>query len=215
MSEEAIDRLPELRDGEVPTQDDSAARRQARNLQQRDLSFRRDLEERAVTVWAGQEIAAVDRRLAEADQLMKGSDYAAAEAAYTEVLNDLQGLADRAADELELALESGSRALAEGDAETAREQFEIAGRIDPGNALAERGRSRADTLDEVRGFLGLGMDEERAGRDEAARDHYARAAALDPLSAEAQTALANVEERIGQDRFAHWMSQGLAALKGR
>jgi tetratricopeptide (TPR) repeat protein len=194
-------------------QNAAAARREARDLMQRALPLRRTLGERGVESWGGEALAAVEHDLARGDEAMGAADYYSARDAYIEALRGLETLDSLALDRLENALRDGSQALSGWDASGATDAFELALLIDPDNEIARRGHRRAQNLDEVRRLLQEGAAAESAARLEEAARLYSRAAALDPLSLEAQQASARVAAQVSDERFAEAMSRGLAELK--
>ena len=93
---------------------------------------------------------------------------------------------------VENALRRGREALAAGDAGAASEAFALADSVDPGNAAAAEGASRAAVLDDVLALVADGRRREKRGDLIGAEVSYRRAAELDTASREAAAALEQV-----------------------
>ena len=117
-----------------------------------------------------------------------------------------------AAVQLRAALKAGAAALEAGDAATARQQFERAMAIAPGNPAARRGLERAAALPELRRLLAEAALLEQQGQADAAAAAYRKALQLDRDAALARAALERLEAQRTGSAFAAAMAQGLDAL---
>ena len=185
----------------------------ARDALQRATEFRDRLQERSVNVWAPEEFGAALELLERADRQLALGAYAEAEQDYDEAIRRFEAIAGSGPEILREALERGRLALAAGDAGGAAEAFMLALTLEPGSNAAASGLKRAEVLDEVMALLVDGAISEREGRAREAEQSYRQAVGLDPMSSEAQQALARVQSRISSDAFSGVMSAGLEALE--
>jgi len=178
----------------------------------RAAGLRQDLEERAVPLWGDENYPAALEHLQLAAESSSKGDASAAQQLYGEALALLESVDRRSLEVLQGSLDAGRRALQEGDGIAAGASFSLALRIAPDHKAAATGLRRAEVLDQVLAVLADGLRDERAGRLQEALEIYSRATTLDPLSPTAQAALARVQGRLGDNRFAAAMSAGLEAL---
>jgi tetratricopeptide (TPR) repeat protein len=171
------------------------------------------LEKRAAIQWAAQDFATAKATAAEADKKFATRAYPAARVDYENALDRLQRVADRAAAELSTQLDKGTAALTAGQSLAAREAFELALKIDPKSAAADRGLKRARVLDEVVALVTAATNDERAGKLAGAAQLYEQAVKLDPETAAARDGLARVRGRVANDEFATAMSLGLKHIE--
>ncbi len=148
----------------------------------------------------------------EAEDAMIADDPARALVALERGLGLLREIDAETPQALANALEAGAEALERGNGVAAREHFEVALAIDPDDARAQRGLARVESLAEVLAEMAKG--EEREGRSEwdAARAAYARALELDPEWKPAAAAVARIDRRLADARFARELSKGRQAL---
>ncbi|HXV77158.1 MAG TPA: tetratricopeptide repeat protein, partial [Candidatus Polarisedimenticolaceae bacterium] len=189
------------------------ARQQAERERQTVRELSDALDAKAVGRWGGVALADAARRIDTADARLRDGDYLDAATGYREATARLRELDARSTDVLRRALEDGERALAAGDAAGATAAFDLALAIAPEDGTAGQGSRRAGVLDRLTELLDEGYDAERAGELEVAERRYREALELDSLSRPAGEALARIESRLRDDRFAGFMSDGLAALE--
>ena len=170
------------------------------------------LEARAAGTWGGEPFARGKRSLADADAAFGLRDYDAALARLRSADADFVATEQSAAVQLRAALTAGAAALEAGDAATARQQFERAIAIEPGNPAARRGLERAVALPEVRRLLAEAALLEQQGQADAAAAAYRKALQLDRDAAPARAALERLEAQRTGSAFAAAMAQGLDAL---
>ena len=113
------------------------------------------------------------------------------------------------------ALVQGDQALSQNQGEVAKRHFNLALAIDSHNRRALEGLKRAGTLGELFALLETGGHFEAANRLQAAEQAYRQAATLDPLSAEAASALQRITERLTEAEFSRQMGQAYALLQSR
>lgn len=84
--------------------------------------------------------------------------------------------------------------------------------LDPDNAAAQAGLSRAANIERVFSLYSEGLQLEEEGQLESARDRFREAAALDPEYPGPQEAIARVEASMVDRRYTRAMSDGYSAL---
>jgi tetratricopeptide (TPR) repeat protein len=188
---------------------------QARAQQElaRVTQLRRQLDARRAAQWGGDVWTRAVASMDEGDEHLAATNYAGADGAYAEAIRMFEAVEARAPGVFARALADGNAALAANDSAAAAAAFELALSLSPDASVAADGLERAGRLDEVAALLDKGKSAERDGDLDGARDRYARAARLDPMSRPAQEALARVTDRIDDAEFAGAMSDGLAALE--
>jgi eukaryotic-like serine/threonine-protein kinase len=173
------------------------------------------LEARAAGAWGGEAFARGKRALTEADAAFGRREHEAALARLRAADADLAATEKLAAEQLRAALSAGAAALEQGDAATARAQFERALQIEPANAVAKRGLERTETIGEVTALLAEARAAEERGEGAVAEVAYRKALALDRDTRAARDGLARLQAQAGSAVFAAAMSQGLDALARR
>ncbi len=173
------------------------------------------LEGKGVALWGGEDYAAVESLAAEGDGALSDNEYTIAEQKYREATKLLSRLDGRTDAVLASSLATGAQALEDGDGDRARTAFAVALSIEPDNAEAKRGMTRAEKVEELFRLLETGQEHELAGRLALAHTDYQSAMHLDPESTRAQAAVARIQEAIADDKFHSAMSQGLQALGRR
>jgi tetratricopeptide (TPR) repeat protein len=173
------------------------------------------LETRSAAVWGGTAFARGKSALSEADAAFGRREHEAALASLRAADADLAATEKLATEQLRAALSAGTAALEQGDAATARGQFERALQIEPGNAVAKRGLERTATLGEVLATLAEARAAEERGDGVAAEAAYRKALALDRDTRAARDGLGRLQAQAGNAAFAAAMSQGLDGLARR
>jgi tetratricopeptide (TPR) repeat protein len=193
----------------------AAVKRDFEELRPTVLRRLEGLEARSAAVWGGAAFARGKRALADADAAFGRREHEAALASLRAADTDLAATEKLAAEQLRSALSGGAAALEQGDAATARAQFERALQIEPGNAVAKRGLERTATLGEVTVLLAEARAAEERGDGAAAEAAYRKALALDRDTRPARDGLARLQAQAGSAAFAAAMSQGLDGLARR
>jgi tetratricopeptide (TPR) repeat protein len=170
------------------------------------------LEAKGVSTWGGEAYRTATAFIAEGDGYRSDRDFASATSAYQESSQQLESLRRLAKQVMNDALAQGKKALSAGDAAAATRAFRLAQAIEPDNSSVSTGLKRAGVLNEVLRLLASGAELERRGDLERAAKTYRQAASLDPLSREAQQALARLDTRFTDEAFKRAMSDGVAAL---
>lgn len=192
--------------------DPAVGEEEARRSLAEALEARQQLAAQGVEQWAGAEIERVGDRIRTGEAAQLAGDFGRAMASYGEARSLLQELSERAPVVLEEALAAGSAALEEGRDEEAVRQFSLAKVIDPENASAARGLSRASHWDEVSALLAAGHRQEEIEQFRDARESYAAALEIDPDSTRAAEGLERVEARLLQLEYSQRMSRATRDL---
>jgi tetratricopeptide (TPR) repeat protein len=182
-------------------------------IQQRFATRLADLEQRGAGIWGGPLFAAAKALAADADAARRAGNLELAQDRAATAERRLERVAAEAKVVLDAQLAEGERALQAGQSAAALQAFELALRIEPGNARATTGRERAGGLDNVLPVL---AEAENA----ATRRDYAAAISLyedvlrrDRANQAAQSGLARVRAAAGNDAYARAIGDALAALR--
>ena len=181
-----------------------------------DIIERQDsLQRQGVEQWAGQDFAEAVASGQGGDAHFRKQDFTEAIRLYEQSADALQALQNRADAVLEQALVQGDQALLQNQGEVAKRHFNLALALDSHNHQALEGLKRTETLGELFALLETGGHFEAANRLQSAEQAYRQALALDPLSAEAASALQRITERLTEAEFSRQMSQAYALLQSR
>ena len=170
------------------------------------------LRDRGAETWAGENVAAAKEELAAGDKDMEAREYVLAMGHFDAVDKTLGEIEQRATEVLKEQLAAGATALTEGRSSDATSAFQLASKIDPKNAVAEKGLKRAKTLDEVLSLIASAERQEADGNIVAAAEDYKKALTLDAEAPGAAAALAAIQARQAGDAFASAMARGFSAL---
>ncbi|MBW2280804.1 MAG: protein kinase [Deltaproteobacteria bacterium] len=192
-----------------------ATQAEVQGLLGRLLNRRRALGERSVETWAADEIADVDESISSGEQAQLASSFDAAAGHYREAGQAIDALEVLAGEVLARALEAGDAALGARDVPEALRQYQLAARVDPGNADAAQGLDDAEALQKVLTLTATGEESEQDGKLEPARDAFSSALQVDPDWEPARTGLARVEERLRASAYEREMALAVSALAGR
>lgn len=208
-----VDVLPEEPQGPVLTAEELAAHRERAEVLLAELLSQQDrLNGLAVAAW-GEDVWETYRQRSRAgDDAYLADAFQDAVLAYAGALEIGEQLLGRSMEIVAAAFSAGNAALNAGQAELAREQFELVLGIDADHAAAEAGLERAESLPDVLELVRQGIELERQGDLEEAAQVFREALGRDPFWAPARSALAAVTTRIDNRRFETLMSQGLAAV---
>jgi eukaryotic-like serine/threonine-protein kinase len=162
--------------------------------------------------WGADAFAAVAQQAGAGDAAFLAADFPAAAEHYAAAAQNVRQLEARAPEALARLLAEGRTALEAGDGAQSKVNFELVLKIDPANAAARAGLTRAAKVAEVVARMTSGEAHETAGRLALALTDYEAALALDPDWRPAQAAVPRVQEQIAADQFQRHMSAGLTAL---
>ncbi|MCH7894291.1 MAG: hypothetical protein IH907_07275 [Proteobacteria bacterium] len=170
------------------------------------------LEDRAVQLWAADEFNAAVERVRSADTMFHNGDYANALNAYRTALEEIDRLTAQVDQVLNAALEAGAQALLDGDPATARQNYELAAAIDPGNRDARQGLSRSATIEQVLALMAVAETKAAAGDLSGAKKTYQELLAIDSQWQPARTALGQLNRELARRSYNGLMSAGFANL---
>jgi tetratricopeptide (TPR) repeat protein len=190
----------------------AASDAEAKRLLAKTLEARQRLEGLGVEHWASAEVERAGDQIAEGESAQLAGDLEKALREYGDAHTLLRELIERAPVALEQALAAGSAALADGRTDQAIRQFSLAQAIDPDNAAAAAGLSRAGHWSEVSALLAAAERHEEIEQFSKARESYAVALEIDPQSKPAAAGLERVESRLAQREYSQRMSRATRAL---
>jgi tetratricopeptide (TPR) repeat protein len=170
------------------------------------------LDARGAGVWGGPDFAAAKTRAAEAVGASDAGSPRIAEQRLNEALRLLGNVELRSSQTLAQQLTAGDRALAAGQGEVAKQAYESARRIDPGNRRASDGLQRTRNLGGVLPLIADGENAEGAKDYARAVQDYSQALSLDPNNIKARAGLDRAHAAFGQDSYAKAIGSGFAAL---
>lgn len=190
-----------------------ALRQETQEILAQMLQAQKNLGKEGVTVWAEKEYNQALQRAEAGDTEYGRQNFVQARDQYAQALVIFTRLLNRVDALFAETVEKGNAALSAGDAERAREAFEVALAIDPLDRAALLGMQRADTLDDVMALVNKGDALLREGQLEAARATYQQALDIDSHSARPRQQLKLSQDRIIDRRFDAAMSSGFTLLE--
>jgi tetratricopeptide (TPR) repeat protein len=176
------------------------------------LQQRSRLEARSAARWGGAEWIAYDELGRTSDQALLADEYAKAVDSYTAALAAGTALLARAEQITASALATARQALQAGNAALAREQYDLVLGIEPDNAEALAGRTRAERLPEALALVARAEELRRQQSLEEAAELYREVLTLDSEWAPARTALEEINAALASQRLETLLSRGYSAL---
>jgi len=170
------------------------------------------LVERAAPEWDAQTYARAAAEHEAGEEAYAQREYVSAREHYEALEPLITRLEQHAGEVLDQRLRAGALALDQGLAAQALPAFQMALKIEPGNAAATRGMKRASTLDEVMAMVTAGERLEKDEQTAAALAQFRKALALDAQAPRAADGVRRIEARLAGDAFAAAMARGYAAL---
>ncbi len=170
------------------------------------------LDARGAGVWGGQAYADAKAREADASGADEAGNTSVAAQKLAEaerLLSEVEQSAPRA---LAAQLASGERALKAGNGAAARQAFDLARLIDPGNSQAADGLQRAQALDHALPLLADGMNAEASHNYSRAVRDYRQVLSHEPRNAPAQAGLKRASAALSAAQYARAVGIGLDAL---
>jgi tetratricopeptide (TPR) repeat protein len=198
-----------------PTDDDAALEKKADELADKHSALAKriqDLDARAAPLWAGTDFAAARKSLDEIGGMLERRKYdsvAAPLASLEKTITEIES-GEQAA--LAAQISEGKRALTAGEFENARQAYETALKIEPGNNAATDGLAKVAAASGVVPTL---ADAENAENDNdlaKAQTLFADVLKRNPGNATATEGLARVRRALAEKQFNAEMGAGLAAL---
>src|SRR5690606_7438940 len=155
---------------------------------------------------AGEHAARGDAHYSKREFARANEEYRRAHAILRELLDRIEPLFAK-------TMAEGTAALERGDAEKAKQSFDLALAIDSLDRAAQEGRARADRIGEVFALIREGDSLANEGRLDEAKAAYAKAAEMDGQLKAPKERLESVNARITEREFRRAMSEGFAMLE--
>lgn len=171
------------------------------------------LEDEGVQLWAPDLLDEIENKAEEGDTFFRAENYAEAVTSFQAAIQILDQLSASVESVRADNLQSGLDALNNSDSNTALAAFEIVLAIEPTNAAAQKGVTRANTLDEVLALVYAAITHEDNTDLQSALLEFKQANSLDPQWAAAANGHVRVKGKIKKRDFNHAMSLGFAALE--
>jgi tetratricopeptide (TPR) repeat protein len=200
-----------------PTEADIASDKKADELtkQHTGLSKRAlELDSHAAAQWGGEEFAAARKSVDDIGALLERRKFEEAQAPLAALDKSLTAIEERRPAALATQIAEGKRALGAGEFENARQAFDTALKIEPGNNEATEWQAKVTSAS---GALPTLADAENAenGKDlPRAQKLFADVLKRNPGNVAATQGLARVKRTMADNDFNAEMGAGLAALNG-
>ena len=188
-------------------------RKEAQDVLAELLTYQTELDALDVVVWGEQEYLASLEQAGIGDEYYRTQDFVLARDFYESGRVGLSSLIDSVSSVIEQTLIEAEQALIELDSAEALTKYTLALLLDPGNQLAQIGKQRALTLDDVTGLLKEADDLVEDGELQQALANYREVLNLDSYNEVAAEEIAAVSLLITEDEFAQIMSSGYVLLQ--
>jgi len=198
-----------------PTDADLATEKKAEELATQHAALAKrveDLDARAAAQWGGDEFAAARRNLDEIGGMLERKNIEAAQAPTVALEKSLTTIEGRVPEALAAQLSEGKRALSAGEFENARQAYDNALKIEPGNNEATEGLGKVVTASGVVPTLADAENAERAGDLQKAQTLFADVLKRNPGNVAATEGVARVRKTVADNEFNAAMGAGLSAL---
>ncbi len=166
-----------------------------------------------VTQWGQEPYAAALEQASLGDEYYRTQEFVSARDSYATSRDELFALIQTVPTVLTRTLIEAQQALDLADSATASDKFSLALLFEPENTIAQIGRRRAESLDEVGVLLREADDLLEDGELERARTIYQRVLALDSRNDSARQKMQETVDLIGENEFSAIMSSGYALLE--
>jgi tetratricopeptide (TPR) repeat protein len=199
----------------APSAAQSASEKQAEEFASQHTELEKrvvELDSRGAAQWGGGEFAAIRKSVDEIGGMLERRKYETVPAAIAALQKSVSDIEARVPAALAAQITEGKRALGAGEFENARQAYDNALKIDPGNKEATEGLARVAT---VSGALPTLADAENAEYSKdlpKSETLFADVLKRNPGNAAATQGLARVRQTIAADKFNAEMGAGLTAL---
>ena len=187
-------------------------RKVAQDVLEKMLDRQFQLEEIAVTKWAGEDFAQAMAMASEGDDYYRNREFESALASYDAGLELMEQLLGQKELALTNAITAGNAAIEVGDSTAAADAFELALAIDPDSQKAQQGLQRAKVLDTVQQLVVKAEQLEEGGSVIEALSVLQQAAGLDPARGSVGHSIARLRAVLDQREFTRRMTAGYQAL---
>ena len=218
ISTQAVQEAP-FRDAQL-----AKARRESQDSLSKLLEKQSFLEKRNVQLWDKSTFELALKHAAEGDLLYRQRNFPEAQTAYQNALSQLSALEQRIPEELSNNLKKGDDAFSQGQAEEAKQFYELVLAIDASNAEAKTGLERTASLDQVLALIAQGnasleqttsnhLEDAQGYSLEDAQGYFQKALELDPVHPEAIKGKETASNLILSRDFNAAMSRGYQSLE--
>lgn len=178
-----------------------------------EIIVRRDrLQEKRVELWGDFEFKQAILLIEDGDQHYQYGEYAKSIASYQSALDGLGSLETAGDEILASAIDEASNAIEASVFSTATRAIELASAMAPENSQIQQISQRVASLPTLIEAMEQGEKYSAVDQLSAAREAFVQAVTVDPQHKKAAAALAKTEQKITQQRFRDFMSQGYKAL---
>ena len=178
-----------------------------------EIIVRRDrLEEERVELWGEFEFKQAMLLIEDGDKYYQYGEYAKSIASYRSALDGLSSLETAGGEILARAIDEASTAIEESVLSTATRAIELASAMAPENTQIQQLSQRVANLPTLIEAMQQGEKYSALDQLSAAREAFIEAVTVDPQHKMAAAALAKTEQKITEQRFRDFMSQGYKAL---
>jgi tetratricopeptide (TPR) repeat protein len=171
-----------------------------------------ELDSRAAAQWGGTDFAAVRKTVDEIGGMLERRRYETVPAAMTELQKQITDIETRIPAALSAQLSEGNRALTAGEFENARQAYDNALKIDPGNKDATDALVKVAAASGVVPTLADAENAEHSQDLPKAQTLFADVLKRNPGNVAATEGLARVKQTISDNQFNAEMGAGLTAL---
>jgi tetratricopeptide (TPR) repeat protein len=198
-----------------PAEDDAATEKKAGELATKHTALSKrisDLDARAAAQWGGADFAAARKSLDDIGGMLERRKINEAQVPLTALDKTLTEIEARVPAALAAQISEGKRALSAGEFENARQAYETALKIEPGNNEASDGLTKVAAASGVVPTLADAENAESAGDLPKAQSLFADVLKRNPGNASATDGLARVRRAMADNAFNAEMGAGLSAL---
>jgi tetratricopeptide (TPR) repeat protein len=198
-----------------PAEDDAATQKKADELAGKHTALSKrisDLDARAAAQWGGADFAAARKSLDDIGGMLERRKINEAQVPLTALDKTLTEIEARVPAALAAQISEGKRALSAGEFENARQAYETALKIEPGNNEASDGLTKVAAASGVVPTLADAENAESAGDLPKAQSLFADVLKRNPGNASATDGLARVRRAMADNAFNAEMGAGLSAL---
>jgi tetratricopeptide (TPR) repeat protein len=198
-----------------PSDADLAAEKKAEELATQHAALAKrvqDLDARAAAQWGGDEFATARKNLDEIGGMLERKNVEAAQASTVALEKSLAAIEGRVPEALAAQLSEGKRALSAGEFENARQAYDNALKIEPGNNEATEGLGKVTAASGVVPTLADAENAERGGDLQKAQTLFADVLKRNPGNVAATEGVARVRKTVADNEFNAAMGAGLSAL---
>ena len=187
-------------------------RQDSQTLLAQIIVHRDRLQEKRVELWGAFEFKQAILQIERGDQQYQYGEYAESVASYQSALDGLSSLETAGESILAKAIDDASKAIEESILSTATTAIELAKAMAPANTKVQQLSRRIASLPQLIEAMEQGEKHSTLEQLSAAKEAFSQAVSLDPLHKKATAALAKTEQKITEQRFRDFMSEGFKAL---